>query len=105
MAYWPNDGGRFNVIHLTDGSSMQVMGESSEADLSQLDFTRQHPQGQGFIFIHRHRSGTCTSARRQPQGTSFCWKQQKEQSCSKGYSRRRITTKKVHPLVNWGKHM
>ena len=50
MAHWPNDGGRFNVMHLTDGSSMQVMGESLQADLSQPDFTRQHPQGQGFSY-------------------------------------------------------
>ena len=48
MAHWPNDGVRFNVMHLTDGSSMQVMEESLQADLSQPDFTRQHPQGQGF---------------------------------------------------------
>ena len=50
MAYWPNDGGRFNVMHLTDGSSMQVMGESLQGDLSQPDFTRQHPQGQQFSY-------------------------------------------------------
>ena len=37
MAYWPNDGGRFNVMHLTDGSSMQFMEESLQADLSQPD--------------------------------------------------------------------
>ena len=42
MAYWPNDGGRFNVMHLTDGSSMQVMGESSEADLSAFSLTNIH---------------------------------------------------------------
>ena len=50
MAYWPNDGGRFNVMHLTEGGPMQVMEESLQADLSQPDFTRQHPQGQGFSY-------------------------------------------------------
>ena len=50
MAYWPNDGGRFNFMHLTDGSSMQVMEERLQADLPQPDFTRQHPQGQGFFY-------------------------------------------------------
>ena len=50
MAYWLNDGGRFNVMHLTDGSSMQVIGESLQADLSQPDFTRQHPQGHGYSY-------------------------------------------------------
>ena len=50
MAYWPNDGSRVNVMHLTDGSSMQVMEESLQADLSQPDFTRQHRQGQGFSY-------------------------------------------------------
>ena len=29
---------------------MQVMGESLQADLSQPDFTRQHPQGQGLSY-------------------------------------------------------
>ena len=50
MAYWPNDGGRFNVMHLTAGSSMQVMEESLQANLSQPYFTRRHPQGQGFSY-------------------------------------------------------
>ena len=27
MAFWPNDAGRFNIDHLMDGTSMQVMGE------------------------------------------------------------------------------
>ena len=50
MAYWANDGGRSNVMHLTAGSSMQVMEESLQADLSQPYFTRRHPQGQGFSY-------------------------------------------------------
>ena len=50
MAYWLNDGDRFNVMHLTDGSSRQVMEESLQADLSQPNFTRQHPQGQGLSY-------------------------------------------------------
>ena len=29
---------------------MQVMEENLQADLSQPDFTRQHPQGQGFSY-------------------------------------------------------
>ena len=27
MSYWPNHSGRFNAIHLMDGSSLQVIGE------------------------------------------------------------------------------
>ena len=50
MGYWPNDGGHFNVMHLTGGSSMQVMGESSEAYLSRPYLIRQHPQGQRFSY-------------------------------------------------------
>ena len=50
MAYWPNHGGRFNVMHLTAGSSMQVMEECLQAYLSQPYFTRRHPQGQGFSY-------------------------------------------------------
>ena len=50
MGYWPNNGGHFNVMLLTGGSSMQVMGESSEADLSRPDLIRQHLQGQRFSY-------------------------------------------------------
>ena len=51
MAYWPNDGGRFNVMHLTDGTSLRVMGEGLQADLPQPDVSRQlqHSQ-QGPVF-------------------------------------------------------
>ena len=54
MAYWLNHGGRFNVMQLTDGSSMQVMGESLQADLCQQDFSCQHPQGHGFSYTGKH---------------------------------------------------
>ena len=46
MAYWPNDGGRFNVMHLIDGTSLQVMGEGLQADQPQPDVGRQFQQSQ-----------------------------------------------------------
>ena len=46
MVYWPNDGGRFNVMHLIDGTSLQVMGEGLQADQLQRDVSRQFQQSQ-----------------------------------------------------------
>ena len=46
MAYWPNDGGRFNVMHLSDGTSLQVKGEGLQADQLQRDVSRQFQQSQ-----------------------------------------------------------
>ena len=46
MAYWPNDGGRFNVMHLIDGTSLQVMGEGIQADQPQPDVSRQFQHSQ-----------------------------------------------------------
>lgn len=46
MAYWPNDGGRFNVMHLIDGMSLQVMGEGLQADQPQQDVSRQFQHSQ-----------------------------------------------------------
>ena len=46
MAYWPNDGGHLNVMHLIDGTSLQVMGEGLQADQLQPDVSRQFRQSQ-----------------------------------------------------------
>ena len=46
MAYWPNDGGRFNVMHLIDGTSLQVMGEGLQTDQPQPDVSRQFQNSQ-----------------------------------------------------------
>lgn len=48
MAYLLNDGGRFNVIQLANGTSLQVMGEGLQVDLSPPGFSRQPLQSQGF---------------------------------------------------------
>ena len=52
MAYWPNDGGHFNVMHLIDGTSLQVMGEGLQADQLQPDVSRQFnsPPFSGFSY-------------------------------------------------------
>ena len=52
MAYWPNDGGRFNVMHLIDGTSLQVMGEGLQADQPQPDVqhSQQGPALSGFSY-------------------------------------------------------
>ena len=104
MGYWPNDGGHFNVMHLTGRSSMQVMGESSEADLSRPDLIRQHPQGQRFSYTGTG-AGPVPVLAGNYRAPLFAGNSKKKQSDSKGYSRRRITTKKVHPLLNWDKNM
>lgn len=39
MTYWPTDSGRFNVLHLDDGSSLLIMGEdltNSPSNISQI---------------------------------------------------------------------
>ena len=46
MAYWPNDGGCFNVMHLIDGTSLHVMGEGLQADQPQPDVSRQFQHSQ-----------------------------------------------------------
>jgi len=46
MAYWPNDGGRFNVMHLADGT----MWGGLQVDLSPPDSSRQPSQSQGFSY-------------------------------------------------------
>ena len=56
------------------------MEESLQADLSQPDFTRQHPQGQGFSY-------TGTGAGSVPVLAGNYRAPNKEQSDSKGYSR------------------
>ena len=88
MAYWPNDGGRFNFMHLTDGSSMQLMEERLQTDFPQPDFTRQHPQGQGFYYTGTGAGPVSVLAGNHRASLRFSWKQRKEQSDSKGYSRR-----------------
>ena len=57
MAYWPNDGGRFNVMHVIDGTSLQVMGEGLQADQLQQDVSRQFstfPARSGVLGIFLH---------------------------------------------------
>ena len=46
MAYWPNDGSRFNVMHLIDGTSLQVMGKGLQADQPQPDVSHQFQHSQ-----------------------------------------------------------
>ena len=100
MAYWPNDGGRFNAMHLTDGSSMQVMEESLQADLSQPDFTRQHPQCQGFSYTGTG-VGPVPVLAGNYRALLFSWKQRKEQSDSKGYSRRSKQKRQRSYILSW----
>ena len=34
MSFWPNESGRFNVLHLDDGHPLQVMGEDLQTSLN-----------------------------------------------------------------------
>jgi len=90
MAHWPNDGGRFNVMHL--------------ADLSPPNFGRQPSQSQVFSY-------TGTGAGPMPMlaanyralifgGSSK--KNKGSQSDSKGYSRRSKQSRKRGNIVSRG---
>ena len=50
MAYWPNDGGRFNVMHLIDGTSLRVMGEGQRDVSRQFQQSQQGPPFSGFSY-------------------------------------------------------
>ena len=42
MAFWPNDTGRFNIGHLMDGTSLQVMGEVVQPSSYAPQIAEQH---------------------------------------------------------------
>ena len=42
MAFWPNDAGRFNIGHLMDGTSLQVMGEVMQPSSYAQQIVEQH---------------------------------------------------------------
>ena len=42
MAFWPNDAGRFNIGHLMDGTSLQVMGEFVQPSSYAPQIAEQH---------------------------------------------------------------
>lgn len=62
MAYWPNDGGHFNIMHLTNRTSLQVMGERLRGTLS-ADICKAG------IFLPWYWSGSRAIARGQLQST------------------------------------
>ena len=45
MTFWPNDAGRFNIGHLMDGTSMQVMGEFVQPPSSYSPQIAEHHSG------------------------------------------------------------
>ena len=105
MAYWPDDGARFNVMHLTDLSSMQVMEESLQADLSQPDFTRQHPQGQGFSYTGTG-AGPVPVLAGNYRASLFPGNREKNKAIAKVILvEANKNQKEVHPFVNWDKYM
>ena len=42
MAFWPNVASRFNIGHLTDGISLQVMGEVVQPSSYAPQIAEQH---------------------------------------------------------------
>ena len=42
MSFWPNESGRFNVLHLDDGHSLQVMGENLQTYSNVPQIAEQH---------------------------------------------------------------
>ena len=42
MAFWPNGAGRFNIGHLMDGTSLQVMGEFVQPSSNAPQIAEQH---------------------------------------------------------------
>lgn len=46
MTYWPNDSGRFNVMHLDEGSSFLVMGEDLAHATSTIPQVAEQHSGQ-----------------------------------------------------------
>ena len=52
MIFWPNDAGRFNIGHLMDGSSLQVMGEVVQPSSYAPQIAEQHPGQLSQVFSY-----------------------------------------------------
>ena len=52
MSFWPNESGRFNVLHLDDGHSLQVMGEDLQTYSNVPQIAEQHSGQLSQVFTY-----------------------------------------------------
>ena len=52
MPFWPNESGRFNVLHLDDGHPLQVMGEDLQTSLNVPQIAEQHSGQLSQVFTY-----------------------------------------------------
>ena len=52
MSFWPNESGRFNVLHLDDGHSLQVMGEDLQTYSNVSQIAEQHSGQLSQVFTY-----------------------------------------------------
>ena len=52
MSFWPNESGRFNVLHLDDGHSLKVMGEDLQTYSNVPQIAEQHSGQLSQVFTY-----------------------------------------------------
>lgn len=52
MSFWPNESGRFNVLHLDDGHPLQVMGEDLQTSSNAPQIAEQHSGQVSQVFTY-----------------------------------------------------
>ena len=110
MAYWLNDGGRFNVTHVIDSMSLQVMGEGLQADQPQPDISHQFQHSQqgppfsGFSYTG-NRAGPMPFAANY-RAPLFAGNTKKNKAIAKVILvKGNKTDKGEHHFANWDKHI
>ena len=58
MSFWPNESGRFNVLHLDDGHPLQVMGEDLQTSLNVPQIAEQHSGQLSQVFTYGSTPGS-----------------------------------------------
>ena len=61
MAFWPNDTGRFNIGHLMDGTSLQVMGEVVQPSSYAPQIAEQHSGQLSQVFSYGVNPGSSST--------------------------------------------
>lgn len=64
MSFWPNDSGRFNVLHLDDGHPLQVMGEDLQTFSNVPQTAEQHSGQLSQVFTYGGTPGSCGNKRK-----------------------------------------